>query len=269
MNGFGAAFMWHFRREWVRMAVLGLLAAVFVAILLSLSNSVRPAEIQALFEKLPPAVHAMLGLNEGEAFSLSRWVGVIHNHPVWLIVVLSFPLAAALRGIAGGIDDGTLELVLAQPLGRSAYYLALAAVVGLGTTVVLGCSTLGALVAKSLVILPEELPSFLLLQLAVSAWALALAVAGIGLLISVVGAGGGRPGSIAIGIVVGMFFLRFVSDMVPSADWLRWFGIFGYHDSARVMGEGLVAWKFAVLLAVGLVCAGGGLWVFRRKQLTF
>ena len=261
--------MWHFRHERVRMAVLGLAAAIFVALLLGLSNSVRPAEVQELFGKLPPTLLALMGIDEGEIFDLARWVGLVHNHPVWLIAILSFPMASGLRGVAYGVDDGTLELVLAQPLGRSTYYLALAAVVGLGTTWVLICSMLGGLIAKGVIALPDELPTSTLLQLSASGWALALSVAGISLLISVLSAGGGRPGSIAVGILVGMFFVRFVSDVAPGANWLRWITVFGYHDPGQLVREGLAARQFLALLTVSLVCAGIGLWAFRRKQLTF
>jgi|TARA_Y100000031_G_scaffold153615_1_gene199266 hypothetical protein len=96
-----------------------------------------------------------------------------------------------------------------------------------------------------------------------------LSVAGISLLVSVVSAGGGRPGSTAIGIVVGMFFLRFLSDIVPGASWLRWVSVFGYHDSRQLVREGLAAEQFLALLTVALVCTAIGLWAFRRKQLTF
>ena len=251
------------------MAVLGLAAAVFVALLLGLSNSVQPVDIQQIIEKLPPAIRAMMGMNEGEMFDLTSWVGLVHNHPVLLVAILSFPLASGLRGIAGGIDDGTLELVLAQPLSRSTYYLALAAVVALGTTWVLVCSMLGGLIARSVITLPGELAASTLLQLSLSGWALALSVAGISLLISVVTAGGGRPASTAIGIVVGMFFFRFLSDMVTGASWLRWFSVFGYHDPPQLVREGLALEHILTLLTVGLVCTGIGLWAFRRKQLTF
>jgi ABC-2 type transport system permease protein len=251
------------------MAVLGLAAFVVVAVLLGLSNSVRPVEVQEIFEKLPPAFHALIGMREGEMFDLARWASLVHNHPLWLTVILSFPLASGLRGVASGVDDGTLELVLAQPLGRSTYYLALAAVVVLGTTWVLTCSMLGGLIARSVITILDELPTTTLLQLAASGWALALSVAGIALLISVVSAGGGRPWSTAIGIIVGMFFFRFLSDMVPGASWLRWVSVFGYHDSRQLVREGLAAGQFLTLLTVGLVCAGIGLWAFKRKQLTF
>jgi ABC-2 type transport system permease protein len=251
------------------MAVLGLSSLIFVALLLGLSNSVQPLDLQAIFEKLPPTLGALAGIEEGEMFDLSGWIGLVHNHPIWLIAILAFPLAAGLRGVASGIDDGTLELVLAQPLGRSTYYLALSAVVVLGTTWVLTCSMVGGLIAKSVITLSDDLATATLLQLSASGWALALSVAGISLLISVASAGGGRPGSTAIGIVVAMFFLRFLSDAVPEANWLRWVSVFGYHDPGELVRDGLAATQFLALLSVGLVCAGIGLWAFRRKQLTF
>jgi putative exporter of polyketide antibiotics len=128
---------------------------------------------------------------------------------------------------------------------------------------------MGGLIARSVITLPGELAASTLVQLSVSGWALAISVAGISLLISVVTAGGGRPASTAIGIVVGMFFLRFLSDMVTGASWLHWFSVFGYHDPPQLVREGLALEQILTLLAVGLVCTGIGLWAFRRKQLTF
>lgn len=269
MTRFGAMFMWHFRRERFRMLGLGLAAALFVALVLAISNSVRPAEVQELFEKLPPMVRGMIGLKAGEMFDMARWVGVIFTHPVFLIAILVFPLAAGLRGISGGVDDGSLEVVLAQPISRTTYYTSLAAVVGVGVTVVLTCSLLGSLLVRALIDLPGELLTSTLVQLTVSAWALAFAVGGIALLASAAGAGGGRPGSWAIGSVVAMFFFQFLSTVLPDFAWLRWLSIFGYHAPREVVRDGLAPGLTLALIAVGIACAGAGLVAFRRKQLTF
>ena len=77
------------------MAVLGLAALIFVALMLGLSNSIQPPELQALFKKLPPTLGALVGIDEGEMFDISGWVGLVHNHPIWLIAILAFPLCAA------------------------------------------------------------------------------------------------------------------------------------------------------------------------------
>ena len=62
MSRFGAAFRWHFRRERVRMLVFGLFAALFVALVLGVSNSVRPSEIQQILEKMPEGFSRFLPL---------------------------------------------------------------------------------------------------------------------------------------------------------------------------------------------------------------
>jgi ABC-2 type transport system permease protein len=216
----------------------GLGAALFVGLVLALSNYVRPSEVQQIMEKLPPMFRG-------------------------------FPLAAGLRGISGGIDDGSLEVVLAQPVSRTTYYAALAAVLGVGVTVVLGCCTVSSLLVRALVDLPGDLPTSTLLQLSVSGWALALAVGGIALWASAVGAGGGRPGTWAIGSVVAMMFMRFLADMVPDLEWLRWGSIFGYHAPREVVRDGLTLPLTLALVALALTCAAAGLVSFRRKELTF
>jgi ABC-2 type transport system permease protein len=268
MSRFGAAFRWHFRRERVRMVAFALVAALFVAFVVGISNSVRPSEVQEILDKLPDGLRAFLGLKAGEMFDMGRWVGVIHGHPVWLVAILGFPLAASLRGVAGGVDDGTLEVVMAQPISRTTYYAALASVVALGVTVVLTGSLLGGLAARAAVELPGPLATSTLLELTASGWALAMSVGGIALLVSVASAGGSRSTSIAVGLVVAMFFFRFLSDMVPGLSWLQNLSVFGYHDPRVLVAEGLGGAFFA-LLSASLVGAAAGLFAFRRKQLTF
>jgi ABC-2 type transport system permease protein len=248
---------------------LGLCAMVFVGLVIGLSNSVQPSEIQEFMEKLPEGLRALLGISEGEMFDVSRWAGIIHDHPVWLTAICSFPLAASLRGVAGGVDDGSLEIVLAQPLSRRTYYGSLASVVALGVTVVLTMSLLGGLITRALVDLPGGLPVSTLVALSASGWALAMAVAGVALLSSVLGAGGGRPVHMAIGAIVVMYFFTFLSKMIPTLSWLDAISIFGYHDTRQLATGGFQILPFAVLLGVALACAAAGFAVFRRKQLTF
>jgi ABC-2 type transport system permease protein len=247
----------------------GVAAAIFVAVVIAFSNSVRPSDLQELLEKLPEALRTLIGLREGELFDVSRWAGVIHDHPVWLTLILSYPLVAGLRGVAGGVDDGTLEVVLAQPLSRRAYYSSLVAVVALGVTVVLGLSLAGGLIARALIDLPGDLPLSTLIVLSTSGWALAMAVAGIALLSSVVGAGGGRPVLMAVGTVLVMYFLRFLATMIPAVSWIDSVSVFGYHDTRELVAQGLSAAHLLALLVVWLGAVVAGFLIFRRKQLTF
>lgn len=66
-----------------------------------------------------------------------------------------------------------------------------------------------------------------------------------------------------------MFFVRFLADMVPSLEGLRWLTVFGYHDASAVVGHGLQTGPFLALVVFGLACAAVGGALFQRKQLSF
>lgn len=267
MRRFGEAFLWHLRRERLRLALLALAVCAFMGLLVAISRSIRPSEIQEIYERLPPALQALIGFEKGVQIDLRYWLAIINNHPIWLIGILTFPLVAGLRGIAGGIADGTLEPVLAQPLSRTSYYMGLATMLALGALAAPAASFLGGLITGSLVELPSALPVSTLLAMSVSGLALALAVMGMTLLASA--ASSRRPATWIVSILVVMFFVRFLAHVWPAFARASPLSIFHYHDTQRIVRDGLSAGSIAALLAVALVCGGAGLLVFRRRQLTF
>lgn len=269
MREFGTLFRWHLRREAVRLLVLCVAVGGVMGLLVGISGSVRPAEVQEVFEKIPAAFRAMLGMEEGAVLTLDRWVGLVHGHPLWLILVLVFPIAAALKGIAGGIESGALEVILAQPLSRGTYYASLAALVTTGVTATIVSSALGGLLVAALVELPDAFPAGLLLKLSFSGWLLGMAVGGLCLLVSAARVTGGKPGAWALGLVLGFFFLRFLANMWPAAAGAGWLSIFSYHDPGRVIKEGLELLPVAVLAGVALGCGAAGRISFGRRQLSF
>lgn len=267
MSRFNKLVLWHLGREWRRLSLLSLAVGTFMGLLVTISKSIQPREIQELYEKMPPAFQALIGLEQGVQLDLGYWLGIINNHPIWLIGILSFPLAAGLRGIAGGIADGTLEPVLSQPVSRTSYYLALATVLAWGAITTLTASFLGGVLAGSLVELPSELPVSTLLQLSASGLALALAVVGITLLISA--SGSRRPATWAVSLIVVMFFVRFLADVWPAFSGAAPLSIFHYHGTQEIVRNGMRAGPILVLGMVSVCCATGGLLVFQRRQLTF
>lgn len=269
MTGFANLFCGHLRRDrrWVLLLSVG--AAFFMALLMAISSRIRPAEIQEILEKLPEGIRAIISVQPGEQFTFERWIAVAHTHPVWLILILAFPLATGLSGIAGGLADGTLENVLAQPVSRTTYYAALAAHLAAGTTAIVLASSLGAVAASRVVDLPGELRTATLMQLGMSGWLLALSVGGIALLISSLSERGRGAGTWAIGTVVTFFAIRFLAEMWPAAAWTGQFSIFFYHHPQSIIRDGLSPVSAGVLAGVAAVCAAFGLAVFRRRALMF
>lgn len=268
MKHYVALLLWQLGRERNRILIFTLAVTAFTALMMAISDSVKPADLQELLDKMPREARAFMKLKAGMVFTIERWLAMAHNHPLWLILILALPLAGGHRGLARGMEDGTLEVVLAQPISRTAYYLALASMLVIGVTLTLIFSTLGGLTVTWLMELPGEIRTGKLIELAVSGWALALSVTGLTLFFSA-GAGGRSPGMWAVGVVVFFFFARFLANAWSWFSWAGAYSIFNYHDPQKVLDEGLSPVSLAILLGVALLCGAAGLVLFRRRQLLF
>ena len=178
-----------------------------------------------------------------------------------------FPLAAGLRGIGGGIIDGTLEPVLAQPISRTTYYVSLAMVLAIGSFSALTGSFIGGVIVSNAVELPGEFNYSIFVPLLISGLALSLSVGGITLLASA--AASRRHVTWAVSTVVFLFFLRFLGDVWPAFSFASPISVFYYHDPMEIVTDGHSIGSIIMLLVVATACTVAGLVVFRKRQLTF
>ena len=119
---------------WWSVGITGL-----VLFTVSLYPSVRgQASFEELAKELPEALRAIFGINE--AVPLTSAPGYLHGRlfaSMLPLVLLVFGIGLGARAIAGSEQDGTLELLLANPVTRRTVvferYLALTAMIGVLT----------------------------------------------------------------------------------------------------------------------------------------
>ena len=225
------------------------------------------ASIDQVVQDLPPAVRALLG---GEQASLTTAPGYLYARLVSTLlplVLLVFAIAAGSYAIGGSEEDGTLELVLAQPVGRRRVLLerffALAVLVA-GLTAVAG----GAILALSPLFGALEGVSIAGLGAAVlAAGGLALMH---GALAFAVGAAVGRRGpatAAAAAVAIGGYLAYGVLAATAAPGWLRavtpweWY----LRNNMLVKGPSLV--PLAASLAVTAALALAAVVAFERRDL--
>jgi ABC-2 type transport system permease protein len=238
----------------------------------------------------------------GENVHFERAMDVLtigYLHPLMQTIFCIWAIGRAASAVAGEIDRGTMELLLAQPIARwrvIAAHLAVDAVVipllclslWAGTTLgvwLVGPFEVTAADLQSLKKFPFEVkidPALL----RVDPWAVGPALWNVGALIFAVSgltialSALGRFRNRVIGTAVLVLLIQFVANVVgqlwDAAGWLRPFTVFYYYQPQQVIlaDRWSVGWFgasavniLAVLFSVGAAGYAVGLWAFSRRDL--
>jgi ABC-2 type transport system permease protein len=208
-----------------------------------------------------------------------------YAHPMVLTILCVWAVGRAAWAIAGEIDRGTMELLLAQPLARWRVVLAhlIVDAVVLPTVAMslwagtwLGIAVFGVVdfaappTAEAMHVNP-----LLFFPAVLNAAAFLFAVSGVTMWLSAMGRFRGRVLGVAILVVIVQFAMNVVGQMLPALGFLRLFTLFYYLTPQQLIltGKWTVAWGavqvpgVAVLATVG--CAGYALalWTFCRRDL--
>ncbi|HEY1378916.1 MAG TPA: ABC transporter permease [Gemmataceae bacterium] len=240
----------------------------------------------------------------GESLHFERAMDVLsvgYVHPLVQIVFAIWAIGRAAAAVAGEIDRGTMELLLAQPIPRRSVILAHlgvdAAVIPLLCLSMWAGTLLGTRLVGPFTPNTEALKAFpfpvavdeSLLHVDARAFgpalwnvgALLFAISGVTMALSAAG----RFRNRVIGVAVLLFLLQFLVNVVGQlldwAAWLRPLTVFFYDQPQQVVLAGTwtvspaAAWGggpdaanvLAVLFAVGAAGYGLALWRFTRRDL--
>lgn len=205
----------------------------------------------------------------GDLLSLSGMVGALaFTHPIPIALVGVYTLGFPIASVAGERQRGTLEVLLARPIGRRTLYATvLLATLGL----VLACVTaivagvvLGALVAG----VAGQLAPGPLLACWINAVALHAALATVGLAASVAFDRLGTALGLGIGLTIAWYAMEFLGALWPTIAWMRPLSLFHYLQAAEVLAGRIDPGNVAMLVGVGLVAIAAGLAIFPGRDLA-
>ncbi len=227
------------------------------------------ASFDKLFEDLPDAVRALVGAQEG--IPLTSPPGYLHGRLFAIMVpvlLLTFGIGHGARAIGASEADGTLELLLANPVTR----LRVVAERFVGVVLLLGAVT--AVLTISLLALGppvgllDGISITRLVAAGVSAFCLALLHT---TLAFAVGCAAGRPApAVAAATSVasaGYLFQGLAAATGDALGPLRTLSPWHWYLDRNVLAEGLASGAVVapVLLAGGLLAVGA--WLFNRRDL--
>lgn len=222
------------------------------------------ADLDRVLADLPPALTAFAG--QGIAsFSAAGLIGSRLFGTVGLALVVGFAVSRGARALAGEAQQGTLELLAAQPVSRTTLAIG---------KVVAAALALAVLVGAELLVLVVTGP---LMSLGFATSDILAAGAGLYVLAALFGAVAffcsactlRRPSSVACGagLAAGLFLLTGLGALVDPLEPLARLSPFTHYDGSSVLANGVPLLPLLVEAVAAIALVAAGVLVFDRSDL--
>jgi ABC-2 type transport system permease protein len=258
-------------------------------VMLGRGSNVTPAEIEnTIFSGPGKIMRTMMGGESISLFSVRDMATIGYVHPLMLTVFGVWAIGRSAGAIAGEIDRGTMELLLAQPLPRHRVILSHLAVDFLTIPVLCLSLWLGNWAGVYLVDLRDagtDGPRLDAAMFGPALWwvgGLIFAVGGYTMALSAAGRFRGRVMGLAVLLTLMQFLVHVVGQLWDAVAFLRPFTVYFFYQPQQVIlnGNGWIdvgrVWHLervpavhglAVLLAVGAAGYALALVIFSRRDL--
>jgi ABC-type transport system involved in multi-copper enzyme maturation permease subunit len=189
------------------------------------------------------------------------------DHPITHALATAVAIALAARAVAGEVESGVIELVLAQPLARATYLGAHILFALAGLSFVLAAGGLGTAIGQQVFSL-HTFGAARLLPLLLNVLLLQTAVFSLTLLVSAWGREAGRVAMSGVLLAVVSYFVNVIASFWPRAAFLAPWSLHNYYDPRAILVQGDVAPRtFLVLAAVTAAATSLAFWRFQRRDL--
>jgi ABC-2 type transport system permease protein len=249
----------------------GLVGAALGLLMASLYETViQGIDMQQYLDTMPEELMAVFGMSsEGitdGVFPFETYLAT--EFFIWFSWgVAVWGLIAGCGLIAGEVENGTIDMMLAQPVRRERYILArFAGVLAVLLVIALAC-WVGLLAGLTMTDVETSILGLLMacLQMAL----LGLAVAGVALVISVWTLGTRRSQMIMVGILLVQYVMDLAAKISADLEWLGPLSVFHYFDPADIVRTGAPAgMAIVVLVGVATIGAAAATMLFARRDMA-
>ena len=188
------------------------------------------------------------------------------NHPVAHALLAAVAITLPARAIAGEVENGAIELLLAQPVSRAQYFGA-QLLFGLGALCgVLAAGVLGTAIGQ--LVFSLDAFGWRLAMLFVNVLLLQLAIYALTLLASAFGREAGRVALVGVLVAVLSYLINAIAMLWTKAAFLKPYSLHGYFDPSVILVQGnLETVSVVVLGGVAAIAATAAFMRFARRDL--
>lgn len=226
----------------------------------------RQEEFDKLLELYPDQLFQALGMDKA-SFTLAKiesFVAAEHFSLIWPIMLIILVIAFGSVQIAGEIEKGTIETILAQPISRLKIFFSkyLAGLFNLLIYVVISIFTIVPLAMLHSV--NYKLENWI--TMAILGFLFGLAVFSLSMLASSIFSEKGKSNFTVGGIIILMYVINVVATFKENLKDLRYLSFFYYYDFSAALNKNTIdntaIWVFLGVSVVATVL--GAIWFMRR-----
>jgi ABC-2 type transport system permease protein len=256
------------RRSWLStLAFAGALALFQATLIWGYQFIGGAATVQSVVGTLSPelrrALKIMPSLQGG--FGPREYVALGLYHPIYLGLGAAYAVSRAADALAGGVERGTVLLILARPISRTQLVLGEALGLALGLALVSGAGLAGLLAGLASTGFGRALAWWPYALAAAVGWLLFVALGMIALLAAATQTRSSSAAGLGSAVVLGGFVL----DLLPwtGAAPLALLNPWHWYDPPRIISAGVGWYELAALLGLGGAALLATLHVWGRKRL--
>lgn len=224
-------------------------------------------EFNVMIKGYPEAFLKAFGVHTDVFFTFEAFLAVENFSLMWPIILIVLIITFGSSAIAGEIDQGTIEVLLAQPISRAKIYWAKYISGFFIILIFVVVSIFSVIPLAQLHNVKVELQNyFMICSLGIL---FALAIFSLNMMFSSMFSTKGKPASLVAGILISMYAINLISGLKESVEDLKYLSFFHYYDFTgaivRNQIEPLTVWVF---LGLSLVCTLIGLIVFIKRDIS-
>lgn len=239
---------------------------IFAAIFPSFAD--QGAQLDTLIKSYPENFLKAFGVEQGSNFSsFSNFISMENYSLMWPILVIILSISYASGALAGEVESGTMDILLAQPLSRTKIYWAkwlvgiklifLFVLISIWSTV-----PLAALYNVDINLVNH-------LKLTVAALAFSLSVYGLAFGYSACVSTRSRVSGTIGGIMVSMYAIDLVAKLKDSFSDLNYISLFRYFEYSNTLVKGnLELMPISILISVSIITSLIGYLAFIKRDIA-
>lgn len=256
-------------RSWLIYAGALFIIQIALAAVFNQAGAGLPGGMGMLIDLLPDAVRGFVGSSELDLLTANGALAVSYNHPLTKVALTVFVVGLTANAIAGELERGTLDLLLARPLRRYKLLLGSGMAFLVATIILASSMFMGTVVGARIGGISGDVEWSNFCWLAINTAALVVAMGGLGYLFSAVAKRGSQAAGWAGGLIAGMFFLDWFATMWDKVKPLTPFSLFHYYQPSQII-TGTPNWwiNITVLLVVAILAFMAAVLIFERRDLT-